>query len=88
MKKAKYEVYQIVRYGDGPTALMQVEDIVAVRGQHRYYGPQFYGGTIGSYELDLMPATDAEVHRFKTDNHLNRLSDRNEKSKAKIQKAR
>jgi hypothetical protein len=52
-----------VRYGFGETALMCIESVH--KGQtYRYYGEQFYGGTVGAYEPDIKPATQSEQRAF------------------------
>ena len=78
----KYKVDEIVRYSDGPTALMRIDNVSKDHGgmgSHRYYGAQFYGGAIGAYESDITHATKAEVEKWNTSNHLNRLDYINKK---------
>jgi hypothetical protein len=73
----KYKIGQIVRYAEGPTALMRIESVSLKHGgtKDRYYGVQFYGGSEGRYEDQLMPATQREIERFETDPHIGRLRD-------------
>jgi hypothetical protein len=56
---------------------MRIESVSRKHGgtMDRYYGVQFYGGTEGRYEDQLMPATEAEIKRFETDDHIGRLRD-------------
>jgi hypothetical protein len=72
-----YKIGQIVRCGQGSTNLMRVESVSRKHGgtHDRYYGVQFYGGTVGAYEPDIRPATDSEIMLFETSPHVGRLRD-------------
>jgi hypothetical protein len=74
--KIKCKIGDIIRYDSGPTALMRIEAISknhGVYGTDRYYGRSFYGSSVGVYDYDANKATAAEIKKYKTDNHLNRL---------------
>lgn len=74
--KNKFKIGDIVRYAAGPTALMKITDVSLNHGGHiRYYGIQFYGDRMGAYEQDCWSATQEEILKFKTDNHIGRLRD-------------
>lgn len=49
-----YSVGDIIRYGDGPSALMQVKEVrVGYAGDKaRYYGTQCCGGNVGAYHTE------------------------------------
>lgn len=72
-----YKIGQVARYAEGPTALFRIESVSRKHGgtHDRYYGVQFYGGQVGAYECDMRSATEAEIKRFETDDHVGRLRD-------------
>lgn len=63
-----YEVEQVVRYDDGPTALMQITFIQPGHGGQiaYYHGRQCMGGTCAAYHENIVPATafDLEMWRI------------------------
>lgn len=68
MKTPEYKVGDIVRYGDGSTALMKIEHISENHGgkdQHRYYGRQFFGSPMGAYKSDCSDATEKEILAYR-----------------------
>jgi hypothetical protein len=55
LKPAVFAVGDVVRYNDGPTALMLITNVHEHYGggkQARYYGDQFYGMAMGAYHQD------------------------------------
>ncbi len=69
-----HKIGEVVRYGEGSTALMKITGVNKNHGGHvRYYGTQFYGGIVGAYESDISKASAKEHVKFETDNHLGRL---------------
>jgi hypothetical protein len=62
----RFEAGQIIRYGEGTTALMRVTEISPNHGGFgpRYYGRQFFGGAVGAYETDCTTATANEEQRY------------------------
>lgn len=78
MTKAKFKVGSIIRHDKGSTALMKITSISLDHGRVgavRYYGKSFYGSSVGVYETDSSVATETEIYRFKTDDHIGRLRD-------------
>lgn len=61
MDEAKFEVGEVIRYSEGPTALMEVKNVRRAGGFLRYYGEQYFGGPVGAFEFDCSPATEAEI---------------------------
>lgn len=64
-------VGDLVRYGDGVTALMVIESISknhGGEGWHRYYGKQFFGGGVGVYHCDCREPSMADRAKWKTHN--------------------
>jgi hypothetical protein len=72
-----YKIGEIARYGEGNTALFRIESVSRKHGgiYDRYYGVQFYGGSVAAYEPDMRKATEAEIEKFETDPHIGRLRD-------------
>lgn len=72
----KFKVGDIIRHDSGSTALMKITSVSPNHGGYstRYYGRSFYGSPVGVFQMDAKEATPEEITRFKTDNHLNRLS--------------
>lgn len=64
---ALFKVGDILRYGEGATALMEVEAISVSHGgsSARYYGRQFFGGAVAAYHGQVKPSTDDEQQRFR-----------------------
>ena len=69
-----FEMHEVVRYGDGPTALMQITQLPlagASGNGNRYYGNQIYGGSVGAYEVNMSKANRDDLalwikqHTFK-----------------------
>lgn len=63
MSTPRFAIGDILRYGEGSTALMRVAYISANhggKGHHRYYGQQCMGGTCGAYENNCEPASTAD----------------------------
>lgn len=59
MRTPRFAIGDILRYGDGPTALMRVAFVSANHAgpdQHRYYGQQCMGGSVGAYESQCIQA--------------------------------
>lgn len=48
---------EVVRYGDGPSALMRVTE---VRGD-RWYGTQYFGGPVSAYVSDIERASQRDL---------------------------
>jgi len=65
-KGQRFAVGHIVRYGPGSTALMRVEMVSAQHGGSgpRYFGRQYFGGSVGAYERDCTAATPEERQRY------------------------
>ncbi len=64
-------VGSVVRYGEGVTALMRIEAISkdhGGKGQHRYYGQQFYGGTVGAYHSECSKPSAGDRALWRTHN--------------------
>lgn len=64
MKQPRFRLGDIIRYGSGAPALMRVEHISLDHGrigQHRYYGINITGSSIGAYEFDCKPTTDGDI---------------------------
>lgn len=64
-----FNVGDIVRYGDGPTALMRITSIRKMGGENiatavRYYGSHFFGGLEGRYHGQCMPADEQDLKRW------------------------
>jgi hypothetical protein len=60
-----FSVGTIIRYSNGSTALMRVESIIHHGASHyRYYGRQFFGGTVGEYHEYCTQATDEECRLY------------------------
>jgi hypothetical protein len=60
-----YTIGSIVRYANGPTALMKITGVSynhGGRGVHRYYGTQFFGGIIGAYHDNC---EDVKTHELR-----------------------
>lgn len=63
MNEPKFKVGDIVRYSAGPTAIMTIQHVSkdhAGLGLHRYYGRQYYGGSVGAYEKDCILVENQE----------------------------
>lgn len=77
MKAKPFKKGDIVRYSYGPTALMKLTGVSRNHGGvcDRWYGLQYYGGSMGEYADKLTHATPAEVQDFRTNNHIGRLRD-------------
>ncbi len=56
----KFEIGSIIRYGNGPTALMRIESI----SNKRYYGVQYFGGSVGALEMDCRPPTPDDLAKW------------------------
>ncbi len=57
----------VIRYGNGPTALMRITTISPNHGgsgMRRYYGRHFYGGGVGAYEDTCRRASAEEKKRY------------------------
>jgi len=63
-----YSLGEIVRYGDGPTALMQIDHIAA---NGRFYGTHVLGGGVGASRDQLRIATNDDLNTW-TDNYNRR----------------
>lgn len=63
---ALFEVGQVVRYGGGETALMCIALVDAPAGvmPGRYYGEQYFGGTVSAALDKCELATDEEARRW------------------------
>ena len=64
-------VGDLVRYSDGVTALMVIEYVSKDHGgtgAHRYYGKQFYGGSVGAYHGACQKPSTADREKWKTHN--------------------
>ncbi len=64
-------VGDLVRYGDGETALMMIEYVSKNHGgdgAHRYYGRQFYGGSVGAYHGACRKPSAADRAKWETHN--------------------
>lgn len=48
----KFKIGEMVRYGGGSTALMRIATVSEAGGLVRYYGEQYFGGSVGAYEAD------------------------------------
>lgn len=57
----RFEVGAIIRYGHGPTALMEITSVTKAAGLWRYYGDQYFGGAVGAYEGSCQLASEEEV---------------------------
>lgn len=62
----KFKVGDILRYDDGSTALFRVESISPKHGglEDRYYGRQCFGGSVGAYASDCLPASEADLKKW------------------------
>lgn len=72
MSQPKCGLGDILRYDHGPTALMRVETVSFGhdgRG-HRYYGRQFFGGTMGAYEFECLLASPYDIDKWNEENSL------------------
>ena len=72
----KFKPGDIVRYGGGPTALIKIVSVKPnhpATGSHRYFGLHFYGGGEGRYEEQLETASEPDIKKWFTDNHLRRF---------------
>lgn len=49
----------VVRYGDGPSALMRLTSTHGANG--RFYGVQYFGGSVGASERDCQPASQRDL---------------------------
>jgi hypothetical protein len=62
-----FAVGDIIRYGTGSTALMQITDVLEAYGgaPARYHGIQCFGNTIGVYHEGAIAATIADLEMWK-----------------------
>lgn len=59
-----FKVGDIVRYGKGPTALMQISHTHENHGRygaHLHYGNQCIMATVGAYDADCTPASEEDL---------------------------
>lgn len=58
-----FKVGDILRYAEGPTALMRVTYVRVGHGgsKARYYGQQCMGGSCGAYHEQVTVATDEDI---------------------------
>lgn len=65
-RRAMFKIGAVIRYGEGPTALMEVTHISQGHGSGiaRYYGTQFYGGSTGAYHEDCRAANLKDLQRW------------------------
>lgn len=62
-----FKTGEILRYDDGPTALMEVTYVSKRHDGHndRYYGVQCMGGYVGRYEDQVQRASKADLKTWK-----------------------
>jgi hypothetical protein len=67
-----WAIGDLIRYREGPTALMRVElvremgdDGRGIACSIRYYGPAFHGGSNGAYHGHCHEPTEEDVERWK-----------------------
>lgn len=69
--KPKFQVGDIVRLGEGPTALMQITDVVTYNDLEaggfkcRYYGQHCMGASSGAFADECSPASDFDLDTWK-----------------------
>lgn len=63
---SKFSLGDIVRYGEGCTALMRIDHISPKHGGDvdRFYGQQCMGGVCGAYEDRCRPATQEDIETW------------------------
>jgi len=67
----KFKIGNIVRYDEGCTALFKITSILKNHGKignHRYYGIQCMGGSIGAYGCDLKKASYEDLKEWNCTN--------------------
>lgn len=57
---SQWEIGDVARYTTGPTALMVLRSFHGEGKWKRWYGDQFFGGSVGAYEIDLQTITAAD----------------------------
>jgi len=63
-----YQIGNILRYSNGPTALMRIDSISlnhGGKGNHRYYGIHVLDGKKGVYHRDAKPASDSDLAEWR-----------------------
>lgn len=77
VKLNKFKNGDIVRYSNGSTALMLIQDFDESKAYmsnthgYRYYGKQYYGSACGAYEIDMRLATEEEIKLWNKDHDEN-----------------
>lgn len=67
----KFNIDQVVRIGDGTTALMKISSISPNHGgigKHRYYGDHVMTGAVGSYEDKISNASEEDLKIWEKNN--------------------
>ena len=63
MQRDFFKVGDIVRYAEGPTALLKIDTVkIPYGGAHgRYWGWHVLGGACGAYHEECVPASAADI---------------------------